>query len=449
VSWPLTWPQFSVYMYHRITESSPQFTLPPITTTPAPSGRRLLAEDDGWGDVGGMLGGGERDEIWHDVMAVVSVGVNENEEGVEGMGEWAAAGEVEKGLGGGAPYLRGRRLLSQHDKLSLTFEVSHDYYGKDLKNTQEYKFRLTAMNTFNQSIPSEVISVTPVGTTPSKPMNFSAICQPPDHWEVYGPIDCVEPMRGYSEKATLSFRQPLDDGGIEVLEYVFESSEDDGGTWVVHDTLAVAELTPDGTGLMTHTFGGLENGKTYTLAVAAVNFYGEGEKAELQGYVPTDCPNLEECKVCVESFYHIWGNQCEMPPCVLEAKETHDHRMVDCTEGHGCRLEILHKGEWGTIEDPKNGKQVGQKACEQFGFRGRPDNCGHDAAACKDGSREGALTNPTPAAEGSKTWMTGIDCNNGNTDPRAPPMQEINGAKIVSKIHHCSGLTYVRIEISS
>ena len=38
-------------------------------------------------------------------MAVVSVGVDENEEGVEGWGEWAAAGEVEKGLGGGARLL--------------------------------------------------------------------------------------------------------------------------------------------------------------------------------------------------------------------------------------------------------------------------------------------------------------------------------------------------------
>jgi hypothetical protein len=33
--------------------------------------------------------------------------------------------------------------------------------------------------------------------------------------------------------------------------------------------------------------------------------------------------------------------------------------------GHGCRLEIFHKGEWGAIEDPKNSKNAGQVACEQ------------------------------------------------------------------------------------
>ena len=195
---------------------------------------------------------------------------------------------------GNEGYAWGRRLLSAHDKLSLSFELSHDYYGRDLKNTEEYKFRLLALSTFNVSNPSEVISVTPVGTTPSKPMNFSLTCQPPDNWEVYAPMECVEPMRGESGQATFSFRNPLDDGGIDILEYAFETSEDDGATWVVADTVAVADLTPDGTGLMKHTISNLENDKTYTLAVAAINYYGEGEKAQIKGYVPTGLREKEK-----------------------------------------------------------------------------------------------------------------------------------------------------------
>ena len=39
-------------------------------------------------------------------------------------------------------------------------------------------------------------------------------------------------------------------------------------------------------------------------------------------------------------------------------------------------------------------------------------------------------------------WMNGPDCNAAPSppDPHAPPMQQINGANVVSKIHHCNGL---------
>ena len=39
--------------------------------------------------------------------------------------------------------------------------------------------------------------------------------------------------------------------------------------------------------------------------VAAVNFYGVGARNEIGPYVPTDCPNLEECKICVEPYYQV------------------------------------------------------------------------------------------------------------------------------------------------
>jgi len=91
----------------------------------------------------------------------------------------------------------------------------------------------------------------------------------------------------------------------------------------------VEVLVPDGTGLMTHTVQDLENTKETTLAVSAVNFYGQGlsfspahlslpcnihinipqklqilsaigcilgVKSKIGPYTPTDCPNLEEVR---------------------------------------------------------------------------------------------------------------------------------------------------------
>lgn len=44
-------------------------------------------------------------------------------------------------------------------------------------------------------------------------------------------------------------------------------------------------------------------------------------------------------------------------------------RTTHIIPGHGCRLEILHAGEWGTIVNPKK-NSVGEVACAQFGLRG-------------------------------------------------------------------------------
>merc|ERR1711971_528517 len=117
-----------------------------------------------------------------------------------------------------------------------------------------------------------------------------------------------------------------------------------------------------------------------------------------------------------------------MAPCVLEDRATDDHRMVECSEGHGCRLEIPHAGEWGTITNPKDNR-VGELACEQFGLRGRPEDCGPEAATlCVDGDRKGALTHPTPAAPDVKIWMGSVKCNTPQPGLPSP----------TTKIHECS-----------
>jgi hypothetical protein len=220
------------------------------------------------------------------------------------------------------------------DPLSLIIEVDLDSYGKELNNEQEYKFRLVALNTFNHSDPSKVISVTPKGKTPQRPQNVSTTCQPPDYWDkvpmLFGPVPCTE-GRGYNGEATIYFRKPLDDGGMPILAYRFETSVDNGATYVDQEEVPVAALVADGTRLMQHKLVGLKTDVATKITIAAVNFYGKGVKFELGPYTPTDCPHLENCKVCKEKYFQIWGNQCAMPECVLQDKATDDLRMVECT----------------------------------------------------------------------------------------------------------------------
>ena len=139
--------------------------------------------------------------------------------------------------------------------LMMTREVT------DLRNGQQYAFRVRAVNSAGAGEPSTSMTGIPEAQPPSMPLGLTSM-----------------PGDG---QVTLSWTAPADDGGSAVLRYEYNYS----GSWMpaTVDTTAAT---------ITTTVTGLTNGQSYTFQVRAVNAAGAGDSASVMARPASPAPGM-------------------------------------------------------------------------------------------------------------------------------------------------------------
>ncbi len=124
------------------------------------------------------------------------------------------------------------------------------YTHTDLNNGEEYTYIVIAVNTNGEGKKSTPDSATP-GTVPTMPQNVEV--------STYPDLDGV---------ISLSWQEPLDNGGFDIIEYnIYRGSS--SGSLVQVDTTVGSQNEYSETGLV--------NGNEYYYQISAVNSLGEGE----------------------------------------------------------------------------------------------------------------------------------------------------------------------------
>ncbi|MGA1872152.1 MAG: fibronectin type III domain-containing protein [Thermoplasmatota archaeon] len=135
------------------------------------------------------------------------------------------------------------------------------YNDTTVTNGDDYHYYVTAWNPLGESPPSDPIVACP-GCAPTPPIVLEA-----------------EPGNSVVK---LTWKAPLSDGGIGVQTYRLYGASDGG------PALLIIELSRDDRSYRDH---GLENGKTYTYFVTAVNHKGESGPSNEVSAVPTGPPS--------------------------------------------------------------------------------------------------------------------------------------------------------------
>ncbi len=129
----------------------------------------------------------------------------------------------------------------------------------DLRNGQDYTFRVRAVNRVGEGEPSASMPGRPAAQVPSAPLNLTATAG--------------------DMMVTLSWTAPASDGGDSIIRY--EYNADGSGTWTSTGQQTTATVT------------GLTNGQLYNFGVRAVNDAGAGATASVaQRPVGTPVPDV-------------------------------------------------------------------------------------------------------------------------------------------------------------
>lgn len=221
-------------------------------------------------------------------------------------------------------------LGGECDPLSPMFMVVGDLSGNRLVNFVEYQFRLFSGHSFSRSRASDVIAIVPAGEPPKIVQNFTAICH-----DTVNPTECTQGTGGFRE-IDIQFQPPLDDSGSPVLGYVIAISSDSGRTFTDVLPQSYSDISTFG-----YTITNLTNGVAYHVRVAARNARGNGSRLLIGPITPRQCLHMEQCAVCIEPYYEVWGNQCQAPLCYnVGPPQNTRTRLRDCTPD-GCRYQEM------------------------------------------------------------------------------------------------------------
>ena len=206
--------------------------------------------------------------------------------------------------------------------VALTISVAHSYEITGLENGTTYYFVVRAVNEGGASDYSNEVSSVP-RTVPSPPSNIKATAG--------------------NKKATVSFHEPLDNGGSPVIKYVVTSYPD--------NRVAEGIKSPI-------TVNGLKNGIRYTFTVKAINKAGASHESEPSNAVVPKRSSGGGGGTTGGSGGTTSDNQKESDKDVLDQnnQETHDSKVDGVIEINGKSVQNIAQ----LILRTQNGKRVAE-----------------------------------------------------------------------------------------
>jgi titin len=171
-------------------------------------------------------------------------------------------------LNDGGDHVTSYRVQIWHgDGPSVTFVTTESRYSiQGLKNGTTYSAKVSAINSVGDSVASESMSVTPA-TVPTAPFALMAVRQ--------------------DRAVEVSWAVPTNDGGDRVTGYrvLVSKGNEPVTSYVTTETH--------------YSLRGLENGKTYSISVGAINSVGESGASELVMVTPATVPDVPRAIVAV------------------------------------------------------------------------------------------------------------------------------------------------------